>query len=448
MDTTRILLTEYSSKSVPKKELLDYAGIPLEQLKRILENFIQIKPTWDSNLIELIAGRRVGSIKVGELRIDVQPRMSSRELITLILYAFSEISPNHFRSTIEFEKAGIDEWICSVFADELDKIFQKGLSRLYQKKSERSRVLKGRPNFLASFPFDLSKPSNLVCDHYHITTDNLNNRLIHAILKTASLMDVSNETRKKLLEHRQVWSELSSSLALDQTCFDLAEKNYNRLSQHYSIAHTLGELIWKHFRPYYMFQTGELETGSFIFDMAYLFELFVEKILKEWGKTKNLEIVAQLPDHKALLDGELKLYRKIKPDLIMFQNKKPIAVIDAKYKEYWKEEGFLPFKRVSNEDLYQLFFYTQRLQIKYSLPHPPKAFIFAPLPAVDERNGCYPVSERFRKIIWKSRDGMESCVILVLVPMTEILRDWLMGLNSATCFVDEMMNKYSEGFFI
>jgi hypothetical protein len=126
------------------------------------------------------------------------------------------------------------------------------------------------------------------------------------------------------------------------------------------------------------------------------------------------------------LDLEGKQYASVRPDIEVWRGEKPIGVIDAKYKSYWMaaDDTLKPLKKISNEDLYQLFFYQQRMQHKYNLTRSPFAIIMSPLPEVDERNNSSVVSKTYKRIFWKAGHEKGGEVNLVLIPMTKILRQF------------------------
>lgn len=103
---------------------------------------------------------------------------------------------------------------------------------------------------------------------------------------------------------------------------------------------------------------------------------------------------------------------------------------------YWRADGAegRPVRRIGNEDLYQLFFYAQRLQHRYQLPKPPAAFIVSPVPADDELAGQRNISQCFREIVWRAGQEVGGSVKLVLLPMTQIVR--LLAMNRQIPQVD------------
>ncbi|MGE0454011.1 MAG: hypothetical protein AB7O37_18180 [Vicinamibacteria bacterium] len=140
-------------------------------------------------------------------------------------------------------------------------------------------------------------------------------------------------------------------------------------------------------------------------------------------RTRGLTARSQQADGGALLDRDGHVYASVRPDLVVYEGGLPVAVVDAKYKDYWPaRDDHSPVRRIGNDDLYQLFFYSQRLQLRYGLAVAPPAFIVAPLPAEDERRARV-IGDRFTAVRWEAGSQAGCEVALVLLPMTDILRD-------------------------
>jgi 5-methylcytosine-specific restriction endonuclease McrBC regulatory subunit McrC len=256
-----------------------------------------------------------------------------------------------------------------------------------------------------------------------LTCDNLDNRLVRATLEQAPMMEVTASTRRSLMEHRQLWSALAGLVPAGAQQFALARRRYTRLSEHYRLAHALGELIFLGRRPGAPFDAGAVTTGGLTLDMADLFERFVQRLLSEGLAAEGLRVRTQGADHGAILDRDGFVYRRVRPDLVVYRRNVPVAVVDAKYKDYWRAStgSQYPCDKVSNEDLYQLFFYAQRLQLRHALPAPPPAVIVAPLPAADERDAPM-VGPRHTHLQWRAGAAEASQLRLLFAPMTDVLR--------------------------
>lgn len=274
----RITLDELKSQEHAFEGLLAAAGVDRDELAVRLGNFVTIRPAWTPGQVNVEAGQRVGTMQIGDLRIDVRPRLAAAEMATLIRYAYGGAIDAQERSNIATAHMGLDELICSVLVTELSRIRQAGLSRNYVERREKLNVLRGRPDFLASFPWNDRGMTSLGCRHNELTCDNLDNQIVLACLERATLMRVTVPTRRRILEHRQVWAALTSSRAVGAHDFVRARSRYNRLSAHYRLVHNLAELILLGHRPSQLYDTGPQPSGGIVLGMPELFELFVERL--------------------------------------------------------------------------------------------------------------------------------------------------------------------------
>jgi hypothetical protein len=158
--------------------------------------------------------------------------------------------------------------------------------------------------------------------------------------------------------------------------------------------------------------------------MASLFELTVYRMLREALEPAGYSIRYQATDADALRDGEGEKYRNVRPDMLVFRKDVPVAVIDAKYKDYWEVDlaKLTPTRKVSNEDIYQLFFYASRLQSAYQLASPPPAIIISPVPAEAELNERQIIGDRFTQLAVNA-GGVRNHLQLALLPLSSVIRE-------------------------
>jgi len=220
------------------------------------------------------------------------------------------------------------------------------------------------------------------------------------------------------------FSELARGISPTSTDFDSAAKRYNRLTEHYAVAHGLCKMFIFGLRPESFFHAGPQKVFGVVLDMVELFEMFMQRLLEDSLGPKGFVIKSQCPDRGALLDAEDKRYSSVRPDFLICRADQVVAVVDAKYKDYWSSavDGARPQRKMANEDVYQLFFYQQRLQRIYDLPTPPAAVVASPLPAEDERGGKLPISGKFREVKWRVGTDIAGHLHLALIPMTGFLR--------------------------
>ena len=398
METAQcIRLRELETVEVDRGGVADAAGMPVDDLASDLRGIVRLEPAWQHGKVRFRARQSIGAVQVGSLRVEVLPRLAAREAAAFIRYALGgKVDPTLRASFPMGPSPGLDELVAHVLADEAERIWQVGLSRLYAQRHEPLRVLRGRPDFLASFPWDRKRQDSVVCSYHLLTCDNLDNRLMRAGLEHACLLEITPRTRARLLAHRRRWTYAAAAMHPEAEHFAEARRRYTRLSEHYGLAHSLSEIILARKRPATLFQSGSVVSSGMVLSMPLLFEKFVERLMRDELVADDVRVESQRPDQRALLDGEGRLYSRVRPDLVLYREDKPILVVDAKYKEYWPAapSSLEPAHRVQNADLYQLFFYALRLQLRYGLEAPPAACIVSPLPAENERGGRHEIGSR------------------------------------------------------
>lgn len=420
-----IQLDELDSLTVRQTDLTDAAGMNVDDIAGKLAGIVDIQPVWQPGKVRFRAGQSIGTVEVGSLRVEVRPRLAAPEAAAFIRYALGGRVDATLRATFPMGPSpGLDELLCHVLADEADRIRQAGLSRLYTRQRERLGVLRGRADFLASFPWNGERQQSLVCAYHLLTCDNIDNRLLRASLEQSSLMAITLPTRRRLLAHRRTWSHAASAIWPMREDFSEARQRYTRLTEHYRLAHNVGEIILARKRPSELFKVGTVVTSGLTLSMPALFEKFVERLVREELTPHDVTVESQHSDQGAILDGLGKVYRRIRPDLIVCRAGTPVIVVDAKYKQYWPADkpSLQPKRRISNADLYQLFFYAQRLQLKHGLAKPPAAYIVSPLPAKDERDGQPEIEDRYKQVVWRAGHECAGDVRLLDLPLTDILR--------------------------
>ena len=413
-----ISLRELGQHSASPTDLVSAAGCDFELLQRRLDPLVRVE--WAAGgAVDLKAGYAVGSLRVGRLRIDVQPRLSGPLFVAFVRYALGGSVTSRERAEPISDKVGLDELFGHLLAEELAEVRQRGLSRQYISRLDRTGTLRGRPAFLESFPWDERGRTALSCRYHELTYDTLDNRLIHAGLQHALLLELTPNTRRRLCDHRHAWTELASSTSPSPSQFALCRQRYTRHTQHYRLAHNVSEALVLSRRASDLFAPANQVSGGLVIAMPALYEIFCERLLREALAPVGIEVLSQASDRQALVDAVGVSYRSVRPDLILMASGRPLAVLDAKYKDYANADANgKPCRKIENADLYQLFFYAQRLAQKHRLAALPDGHIVCPaLPEVPL------VSDRYRRVSYRAGATVEAVAHLLPLPLEDLLRD-------------------------
>jgi len=383
MSNFLIDLIEQSETVVSTEELGIENPEKLYDLQASVKPLLEIVPGFDGKSLKFKSDSRVGAIELRQLRVQVRPRLSVTQFSTLLRYALGgQVKATRLRASSDVVWGnGFENALCTVLCDEIKEILRIGLSRKYMERQSATEVLRGRPIWHQNFPWLGSKAREIHCRYHRLTYDNLDNQLILEGLVHAVAIG-KKEAKASALQHLHSFRELAGRTNPSPTDFDSAVKLYNRLNEHYRVAHGLSKMFIFGLRPESFFEAGSQKIFGVVLDMALLFEMFVQRLLEDTLKPGGFLIKSQSPDRGALLDGEDRIYSTVRPDFLVCRDNQVVAVIDAKYKDYWPAtpDGSRPQRKMANEDIYQLFFYQQRIQRLYNLAKPPAAIIAAPFP--------------------------------------------------------------------
>ncbi|MBM4300236.1 MAG: hypothetical protein FJ121_01715 [Deltaproteobacteria bacterium] len=419
-------LAEYGEITIPAADLSFLSEQKFQTVCETLSSLVNISFGWGGGHLSIKAGSNVGVIQTHGLRVQVRPALSVKEMVVLIRYALSGKVPlQHLRSFADVDwGTGFEDVLCMMLCEESREILRIGLSCRYEERREPLTFLRGRPLWEKNFPWRGGKTRELTCRYHRLTYDNIDNRLLLVGLRSAGHLATSEAVKRKVFQFVKTIGDLASETTPEPGQFDQAEQRYNRLTEHYRAAHGLCRMLIYSLRPESLYESGKHQIFGIVLDMAWLFEKFIEQLMAETLKPAGFNIESQAPDRKALLDAEGYPYVSVRPDLIISQSRTVCGVIDAKYKRYWPTatNSFAPMRKIANEDIYQLFFYQQRLQRKFNLPTPPVAVIAAPLPEEDERGDQAVIAERFKRVVWQAGAEKAGDVRLILIPMTKFLR--------------------------
>ena len=426
-------LTEGDERYITKGELSFIGEDKIEPTLASFEELVRVTPDWSGQGYHFRAESKVGVIATHGLRVQVRPKLAAGEFCAMLRYALSgRISATRLRASSDYSWAyGFENALGMLLCDEVTEINRVGLSRRYEERIEPLDLLRGRVLWEKNFPWRGAKSRQIVCRYNRLTYDNLDNRILLGGLRRATALIDHREVKAGLMQHCRLFSDLALEMDLDISQLDSAGQRYNRLNEHYRVAHALAKMFLFSLRPKSFFQRGSNVIPGVVLDMAWLFEKFVERYVRDIFDRVDVTVRSQSSDYLAMLDAEGHSYASVRPDLEVWSSGKLVGIIDAKYKAYWqgKEQGQKPERKISNEDLYQMFFYQLRMQKRHNLTRPPLAVLAAPMPADDERGNAPLVAERFKKIAFQAAAERAGEVRLLLVPMTGLLRRLSEGIH-------------------
>ena len=345
----------------------------LELSDKEKQNIIALKELWGSqNLIlqadgSLLLKHYVGFICRNGTRLQILPKVfasgpvekSSEEfekgkainlLLRLLSYSgFLNIKEIPDPISVETYQNDLLEIFISIFISQFNKLFNREIHRSYQPYEENMQFIKGRILFSQTIKENAFRKHLHYVGYEEFTINNPLNRIIKTtMLRLISQTQVARN--KKALKLALIHLEEVEPINLYPGIFN--EVKFNRLNQNYRPLFNMAKMF------YYNHQPGQSEgdefTFTFLVPLNQLFEHYVYKLLDN-SKISGPGFY-QVNHHKpqkylASRNGESIF--QLEPDITLIKDKTVVAILDAKYKNPFKEADV----RVLQSDIYQMLAY-------------------------------------------------------------------------------------------
>ncbi|EAI4691989.1 restriction endonuclease [Campylobacter jejuni] len=250
-------------------------------------------------------------------------------------------------SSLQSSKIPLFEVFITMFLDEFDSVYKKGLMRSYLSCEENRAFLKGKLLFNMHIKRNLIHKERFFTSNDEFVLDIAPNRLIKSTLNFLKSKTSLNKFR--LIKAMQMLDEVEFS------------KNYEKdfsykISRHFDYYENL--LLWckiflknESFMPYH----GKNEAFALLFPMEKIFEDYVAYMLKKVNPAQDIKVQNS---GKYLISKNDENCFMLKPDLYI-KNK---MILDTKWKipndsEDEKKQG------IAQSDLYQMFAYACKFKI-------------------------------------------------------------------------------------
>lgn len=360
------------------------------------------------------SSRYAGLIHVGSTAFYIAPPVPLVTFLGMVLLAegLDQITDDERVAAIEshIRPPTIMQILAALLVLETERLAAGHIAQGYIQRRDRLSVIRGRPVFSPERP--RPPDGHIRCDYWIQSTDIPANQVLVAGLTAASQWLVEGSWARRCRTQRFVWSGLAEFKYPTPALVSTAHRSLNRLTSHYGSALRLAEALFLGWDPLAVLVTREEALPAPVFDMASLFERLVERLTGILAATHGLQVEPQITHGGAIRDARGDVYRRIRPDLLVNRSGRPVAVLDAKFKPRYAAGGpsIGTRNRVTREDLFQLFFYAERLKPS-DAQEPLPAIIAAPL-----LPGQVPPSLDRRRIRW-SESGRRAQIQLQVIPL-------------------------------
>ncbi|MBK1992222.1 restriction endonuclease [Campylobacter sp. 2018MI35] len=335
------------------KDSTDSLNIAKEKLKNAYvinknnELFTRFSYFQDYKILKISKTKDLKNIKVKKwyslTKVNFNPKI-------LLINLLKTLKNSPFKksqiSSLQSSKMPLFEIFITMFLDEFDSVYKKGLMRSYVDYESNRAFLKGKLLFSEHIKQNLVHKEKFFTSCDEFVLDIAPNRLIKSTLNF--LKSKTNINKFRLIKSLQMLDEVEFS------------KNYEKdfsykISRHFDYYENL--LLWckiflknESFMPYH----GKNEAFALLFSMEKLFEDYVAHMLKKANPSKNIKTQSS---GKYLISKNDEKCFMLKPDLYIENT----MILDTKWKipdsDKDKKQGIV------QSDLYQMFAYACKFKI-------------------------------------------------------------------------------------
>lgn len=293
---------------------------------------------------------RVGTVVLPSLRLLIRPKVGLRNLFFLLGYASGvRWGDEAFPYDTERDLLRAVAWL---FDREVARASRFGLVRGYHEQEQTLPFLRGRIDLDGQIKARPGRDWPLECRFSEFSEDiPLNQVLKAAHAHLLSLPGLDDQVISSLrFRHRRSLGEVAN---VSYSPAAVPPLSFTRLNQQWESAARLAQMILG--QETLADRSGSVMGTAFTIDMNKLFERFVEVVLAEQCRGRNLEMQRQAK--RPMTEVTSGSTVQMKPDLVLRRETTDLAVGDAKYKK---------LKRLGDwdqPDLYQLLAYCVSMRL-------------------------------------------------------------------------------------